>query len=264
MRPLASRFLLWRFPAAVAVAATIVFAAGFWLALRGASGAPLGAPPGSPPPATKPTLPTSGRILLVLGDSLARGTGGESGRGFAREVLEGLKRRGAAEIANLAVNGAESDEVRELVSHENVRTLAANAGWILVSAGGNDLSHAVPRAADGPAAPVESVTRARDRFAGNLREILDALRAANPRAPIRVLGLYDPFEGPDPAARLGASVVARWNGVAQEVTLEYPDVVLVATFDLFEGRPDRLALDHFHPNREGYSAIAARVLQTIP
>ena len=264
MRPLASRVLLWRLPATIAVIATLVFGAGFWLALRSASGTPLGTPPGPPRAATTATLPASGRILLVLGDSLARGTGDETGRGFAREVLDGLKRRGPAELANLAVNGAESDEVRELVSHENVRTLAANAGWILVSVGGNDLSHAVPRAADGPATPIESVTRARDRFTSNLREILDTLREANPRAPIRVLGLYDPFEGSDAGARLGASVIARWNAVSEETALQYPGVVLVPTFDLFQGRADRLALDHFHPNREGYAAIATRVLQTLP
>ena len=264
MRPPASRWLLWRLPAAVAVAATLLFGTGFWLALRGARGAPLGTAPGPPRPPRAATIPASGRLLLVLGDSLARGTGDETGRGFAREVLDGLRKRGPAEIANLAVNGAESDEVRELVTHENVRALAASAGWILVSVGGNDLSHAVPRAADGPAAPVETVARARDRFAANLREILDTLRDANPRAPIRVLGLYDPFEGTDVTARLGASVILRWNAVAEETALALPEVTLVPTFDLFQGRPDRLAVDRFHPNRDGYSAIATRVLQTLP
>ncbi|MGH9368666.1 MAG: GDSL-type esterase/lipase family protein, partial [Thermoanaerobaculia bacterium] len=63
--------------------------------------------------------------------------------------------------------------------------------------------------------------------------------------------------------RLGASVILGWNSLVQETALAYPDVVVVPVFDLFERRPDRLALDHFHPNRAGYAAIAARILQGI-
>ena len=70
-----SRLWLWRLPAAIAVLAVILFAAGFVLALRGSLGEPIGEPPA--PPVSKPALvKTPGRrILLVLGDSLARGTG---------------------------------------------------------------------------------------------------------------------------------------------------------------------------------------------
>jgi lysophospholipase L1-like esterase len=258
-----SRFWLWRLPAAVAVAATLLFAGGFWLALRGSVGKPLGEVPSAPRSAALPAPGKARKLLLVLGDSLAKGTGDESGRGFATDVLDALRKRGPVEIGNLAVNGAESAEVRELVGQENVRSLAATADWILLSVGGNDLSHAVP--GDGsPAAPVESVARAREDFASNLRAILSALRAASPSAPIRVLGLYDPFEQRGAPSRLGASVILGWNALLQETALAYPDVLIVPTFDLFEYRQDRLALDHFHPNRAGYSAIAARVLQGIP
>ncbi|MGH9369586.1 MAG: GDSL-type esterase/lipase family protein, partial [Thermoanaerobaculia bacterium] len=192
MAPVCSRFWLWRLPAVVGVLATLLFAAGFWLALRGSVGKPLGAAPPPPRAAPLPAGGPSGRLLLVLGDSLARGTGDESGRGFSTDVLEALRKRGPAQIANLAVNGAESAEVRELVEKANVRSLAASASWILLSVGGNDLSHAVPRGGGSPAAPLESVAAARDRYASNLRAILSSLREASPSAPVRVLGLYAP------------------------------------------------------------------------
>ena len=260
-----SRFWLWRLPAFVGVAATILFAAGFVLALRGAAGRPLGAPPPEARASTLPPPRVDGRLLLVLGDSLARGTGDESGRGFAADVLDALRKRGPVEIANLGINGAESDEVRDLSEKANVRSLAARADWILVSVGGNDLSHAVPRA-DGSArapSPLADVARARDAYAENLRAILKGLREANPAAPIRLLALYDPFESVTSSTRLGKSVILNWNAVAQETALSFPNVVAVPTFDLFEGREDRLAIDHFHPNRAGYGLIAARFLQTI-
>jgi len=260
-----SRFWLWRLPAAVAVVATLVFAAGFALALRGASGRPIGVAPPAPERAALPTPRAGGRLLLVLGDSLARGTGDETGRGFAREVFEDLKKRGPVEIANLAVNGAESDDVRELVESANVQSLAARADWILLSIGGNDLSHSVPRldGSDAGVSPAEAITRAKEKYASNLRAILTKVREANPTAPIRVLGLYDPFESRESKNRVGESVILGWNSVIQETALGFPKVLVVPTFDLFEGREDRLALDHFHPNRAGYALITARVLQTF-
>ncbi|HEY6050326.1 MAG TPA: GDSL-type esterase/lipase family protein, partial [Thermoanaerobaculia bacterium] len=189
-----SRFWLWKVTGLVATAATLLFAGGFALALRGRLGNPIGAPP--PPPRSPAAIakPAGKRLVLVLGDSLARGTGDETGRGFAADVLDFVRRRGPAELANLSVNGAESPEVVELVGGANVSSLAASADLILLSIGGNDLSHAVPRGPDPSAGAraVEDVAAARARYAQNLRVAITALRAANATAPILVVGLYDP------------------------------------------------------------------------
>ena len=264
MPPVRSRILLWFFPALVGTAAGLLFAGGFWTGLRGSSGRPLGNP--APPPVSPSPLarPAGRRLLLVLGDSLARGTGDESGRGFAVDVLDFLRKSGKTDIANLAVNGAESSDVRQVVEDANVRTLAASATIILVSAGGNDLSHAIPRTGAPTPAAVEAIRQARSRYTANLREILTRLREVNPTAPIRVLGIYNPFEGDSVAARAGASVILGWNAGIQETALAFSDAAVVPTFDLFAGRPDRLALDRFHPNRQGYAAIAVRIEQLLP
>lgn len=259
-----SRLLLWRLPLAIAVAATLLFAGGFWVALRGALGKPIGAPP---PPAQTPRAigkVAGKRLLLVLGDSLARGTGDESGRGFALDVLDAMKKRGPVEIANLSVNGAESAEVRELTTSANVRSLAASADLILLSVGGNDLSHSAPRGSEAPVRAIEDIGAARSRFAENLRSILGSLRQANADAPILLLGLYDPFGPAGPGGRVGGSVILRWNDVIAETALSTPKTTTVPVFDLFEGRGDRLATDRFHPNRRGYAAIALRMTQLLP
>ena len=258
-----SRFWLWRMPAAIGGLAVLLFAAGFVLALRGSGGGPLGgAPP--PPSARAPVRRAGERLILVLGDSLARGTGDESGRGYAGDVLEIVRRRGPARLANLAVNGAESGDVVEVVSQPSVQALVSSADVILLSAGGNDLSHAVPSAGGDPAAGLRVVSETRLRFAANLRRVLQTLRRANGRAPIFVLALYDPFGDPGPRGRIGASVILSWNALVEETALAFPGVHIVPTFDLFQGRPDRLAPDRFHPNRGGYEAIAQRVAQILP
>ncbi|MEO8191448.1 MAG: GDSL-type esterase/lipase family protein [Acidobacteriota bacterium] len=259
-----SRFWLWRLPGVIAAGATILFAAGFWLALRGALGNPIGSPPPAPEAPRAAARNSSKRMLLVLGDSLARGTGDESGRGFGSDVLDVMKKRGPAEIANLSVNGAESAELRDLVAGANVRSLAAAADVIVISIGGNDLSHAVPRGPDIGTRVIEDISTARRRYAENIRAVLTNLRRANPSVPILVLGLYDPFGGSGPGGRMGASVILGWNTLIEEMALSFPSTLFVPAFDLFEGRTDRLAADRFHPNRRGYAAIATRMAQLLP
>ena len=260
-----SRFWLWTAPLAVGTCAALVLASGFVLALRGSLGEPIGEPP-PPPKESLAVAPRDGTYrILVVGDSLARGTGDESGKGFAVDVLDAAKKRGPAEMTNLGVNGMESPEVRALVETGNVRALAAGADLILVSAGGNDLSHGATRGSTSPSDMAGAVADARGRYLENLRAILETLRAANPKAPIVVLGLYDPFGGAQSGAgRLGSSVILQWNTLLSETALAYPNVFVVPTFDLFQGRPDRLAADRYHPNRAGYAEIARRILQVVP
>lgn len=257
-----SRLWLWHVPATLAALAAALFAGGLWLAIRGTAGAHLGEPPPTPA-AREAAKPAGRRVVLVLGDSLSRGTGDATGLGYAAEVVAFLRRRGPVESVNLAVAGAESGDLRRLVESANVRSLAASADFILLSIGGNDLSHSLA-GAGAPGDALSAISGARKGFATNLRAILETLRSASPSAPIRVLGLYQPFSGPGRETRVGASVILGWNAVLGETALGYPDVQTVPIFDLFQDRADRLAADRFHPSREGYRLIAARIVQTLP
>lgn len=258
-----SRFWLWTAPLAVGIAAALLFGTGFVLALRGATGQPLGEPPAPKPMATPAAAAKDGVFrILVVGDSLAKGTGDETGKGFAVNVLEAFRKKGPAEITNLAVNGMESPEVLSLVESANVRALAAGARLILVSVGGNDLSHRFTRGA-APTDIADAVAESRGRYVQNLRAMLAALREANPSARICVLGLYDPFGGEKGSGRVGASVILQWNMLIMETALSFPGVTVVPTFDLFQGRPDRLGADHYHPNAQAYEEIARRMLQVV-
>jgi lysophospholipase L1-like esterase len=257
-----SRLVLWYLPATLAAIAGGLLAVGFALAIRGTTGAPLGEPPPAPvraAPAKKP----GNRLVLVLGDSLSHGTGDPSGRGYATDVVQFLRRTGPVEAANLAVAGAESSDVLALVGGANVKSLAASADLILLSVGGNDLSHSFGRAG-APAEALTAVTTSRAQFTRNLRTIMEELRGANPSAPIRVLGLYQPFSGEGREVRIGASMILSWNSMIAETALGFPNVAAIPAFDLFQGRADRLAADQFHPNRDGYRAIADRVIQSLP
>ena len=72
------RFFLWHLPLATALIATAIFAAGFYSFLRGDIGERV-APPSNP---IRAAAPTNKIAPLILGDSLARGQGDDTGLGI--------------------------------------------------------------------------------------------------------------------------------------------------------------------------------------
>ena len=240
--------------AAVPLAAVLVW--GFVEALAPPAGDAVPAPA---PAAVRPKRPGQ-YLLLAVGDSLARGTGAGPGAGFVDDVAAGLRSgKPGFRVENLAVEGLESAGLREILSHPEARTLAAAADAILVSIGGNDLSHGIGRAAG--ESPIAALAGARRTFEANLESILGDLRRLNPTAPIALLLPYDPFTQGEIAA-VGAGVILDWDAAAAKIAVAH-DVRAVPTFDLFERRPDRLSGDKFHPNAEGYRLIAERIRQVL-
>lgn len=248
------RILRWTLPAGLALATALVFATGFTLALRGGVGEPVGAEASG---VAETPNPASGKpLILIVGDSLARGTGDASGRGLGGNLDEMLARDGVdPEVVNLAVNGARTDDLMEKIERPNIRDLAGRAAAIVVSIGGNDLfgisTRQEGRFTPDPGDPRESFGEVLDRVETTLR----ALRAASPEARIYLLGLYDPF-----AARGDevASYVAAWNSALVDRFGDDPRITVVQTADLFVG-VDRLSADRFHPNQDAYERIARRI-----
>jgi lysophospholipase L1-like esterase len=196
-------------------------------------------------------------LVVAVGDSLTRGAG--EGPGYAADVAEHLKStHPRSRLENLAVDGLESGGLKEVVSHPYALSLLSSARVILLSIGGNDLSHAIPREVRNLP---EEIVRSRGRLEENLEDILKTLRSANPSARIVMLGLYNPFSSSDSGAAASA-VVVDWNASIEKIALRHR-VQTVPIFDLFEGRPDRLSPDRFHPNRRGYELIADRVMQAL-
>ena len=251
------RLLDWYLPAGLAVAAAAVLTTGFGLALTGRFGQPL-----APVQARAAAAPRSGAYHIVaLGDSITDGTGDPIGRGYASRVNEALRKsRRVVLFTNLAVGGAETDDVLNVMKKGEAARQIAEADLILLSAGGNDLSHSLRSLSGEPdREPELALGRAKE----NLVAILARLRAAAPNASIRLLGLYNPFEinaGDAPRAR---AQLHEWNVAIEQATYPYDDVLVVPVADLFAGRIDRLAGDRYHPGPKGHALIADRVLSTL-
>jgi len=261
------RLLLWFLPATLGLATAGVFAAGFAAALKGRLGEPVdpSAPPvPAPAPAAAAATGSGAFRIVALGDSLTRGAGDAAGGGgYPERVAAALRKEGrTVAVENLGVDGIETKDLLRKVEEPDVQRRLASAQVILLSIGGNDLSHSIRGAALPGETPADPTAAALATASLNLQRILSAVRAANGSSPIRILGLYNPF--PETYDRkLAKETLLKWNVALEEASYGVPGATVVPTADLFDERPDRLSLDRFHPGANGYGEIAGRVLSTL-
>ncbi len=249
------KILYWYMPAGAALIAAAVFVHGFYSFARGDTGTPVNIAS----PRRAAAAPPAGTIApIILGDSLARGTGDQTGLGIGGSFVDDLRQRHIKtnNIVNLAINGARTGDLLQQLRSPSVRVLLAEANVIIVSIGGNDLwgdnwRNAAPR---NPELLI-------DRVLAEIGSAVASIREVNPRARIFVIGLYNPFVS-TPMGRMLTPVINEWNAKLIEKFARDPNVVVVQTADLFQWR-DRLSMDRFHPGDEGYALIARRIVDAF-
>lgn len=256
------RRILWISIFAVAIGSFIVLFAGAILALF-----ELLQPQASNllPPTSKhvasPTSPTIGRIVS-LGDSLTRGIGDDSGKGYIHLFREQIQKSTKSEVSlvNLSVSGSTSIDLRKQITQPETIELLKSAQIIPLTIGGNDLFRGSGRLEK---VDPKAAEQARITYQANLDFILKEIRKHNSKASVFVFGLYNPF-GDLAEAKQTSEFVYQWNHTAQQIIAKYDRVVFVPTYDLFQLDPKRyLFTDHFHPNKIGYQRIADRLTQLV-
>ncbi|HEX7706998.1 MAG TPA: GDSL-type esterase/lipase family protein [Thermoanaerobaculia bacterium] len=248
------RFFFWILPFTASLIAVLLFGYGFVSYLRGETGTPVDF---LPSPGTEASAPASEAVAaIILGDSLARGTGDPTGLGIAGRLDAELGRRGigsARRTYNFAVSGARTPDLLSLLDRENIRTMMRESNVIIVSIGGNDLWGGSGWRDEAPPDPDSVMNEVMSEIEKTLQEI----RETSPKSRIFFIGLYNPFVSTPMGGEMTAAV-SRWNSRLLEQFGDDPDFTLVHTSDLFSHR-DRLALDRFHPSGEGYELIARRI-----
>jgi lysophospholipase L1-like esterase len=252
------RFFLWYLPLIVALAASVVFGAGFYSFVRGDIGTPVNLTQPSMPP-VRPVTSSNTLSPIILGDSLARGTGDTAGLGIGGRLDQELRKRGvhANRTINIAVNGAKTNDLLQQIASHNVQTILAQSNVIIISIGGNDLWGGSDMRNARPVNPQGTMNGVLERFVS----VVSKVRAVNPTARIFIIGLYNPF-ATTPFGRALTPLVSQWNAKLIDRFSGDVNLVVVQTSDLFVAH-DRLSFDRFHPGDEGYALIARRIADAI-
>jgi lysophospholipase L1-like esterase len=248
----------WYAPASLGAVAAGVLAVGLGLGLSGRVGERVGP---APAVAAAPAPRADVYRIAALGDSITAGTGEGRGGGYAARLGRMLGERGRrVDVVNRAVPGAETGDVLARLREPGVRDAVARASLVVVSASGNDLTHTFRPT---PGRELGDPDVALPRVRANLRALVARLRAVNPTAPIRLVGLYNPFDVAPADEAAARAQLAVWNAAIEEAADGTAGALAVPVADLFYQRPDRLAADHYHPGPRGHELIAARVLETL-
>jgi lysophospholipase L1-like esterase len=200
--------------------------------------------------------------IIALGDSLTRGTGDESGKGYVGYVVDELqtKTKQSIHVKNLAIKGHRSAGLASQLQQVEVQRQIKQADIILMTIGGNDLFQSGEALSN---FSLERINQAKADYLQNLNTIFKTIRSLNPNAVVFYISLYNPFNDLKDA-KMTSAVVREWNFDSAEVAANYPNIIAVPTFDLFElNVNDYLYSDKFHPNKEGYKLIGERVASLI-
>ncbi|MGG3470725.1 SGNH/GDSL hydrolase family protein [Neobacillus pocheonensis] len=203
-----------------------------------------------------------GLTIVALGDSLTRGTGDETGKGYVGDLIDEIKgkTKRPVQLTNLGINGQRSDQLRKQVEQKEIQRQIQKADMVLVTIGGNDLFRGGQGLIDFNAGNIATIEK---KYLDNLKFIFEQIRKNNSNANVFFIGLYNPFIELEQGKEM-SKVVRHWNYDSAEVSAAFPKIVFVPTFDLFELKVnDYLYSDKFHPNSKGYRLIAERVASLL-
>ncbi|HEX9502431.1 MAG TPA: GDSL-type esterase/lipase family protein [Thermoanaerobaculia bacterium] len=214
-------------------------------------------------PKVKPSRPA--RLMdgvmrvVVIGDSLAHGTGDESGKGIPGNLEDEFKQRGiTADVKNYGVAGATTEDVENKLHDAAIRADLASADAIVLSAGANDVFQ-------DPEARARAI-RDRDAYAKEILErvagTVAQMRAINPDAELMLLGGYNPL--PDHPLSGGISrYIKNWDKLLNKRFESDPLIDVVKTSDIIDRAGKLSPADHFHPGAAAYREIAKRIADML-
>ncbi len=203
-----------------------------------------------------------GKVVVALGDSLTRGTGDDTGKGYIGYLVDELEEKSKEKITihNFGVKGYRSNQLLDQLKQGEIQRTIQGADYILITIGGNDLFQSGQTFLQ---MDEQQIAQAKESYLKNLASILKELRTMNDSAVIFHIGLYNPFIDLNDS-ELTTKVVRDWNYDTNQLLDQNEKFVFVPTFDLFQlSVNDYLYTDKFHPNAEGYRLIAERVASLI-
>lgn len=257
---------MWYSIFAIALVGFVVFASGFYQAIiittmvspQPSSETPITQKTGNPTPSSKNVNTIK---LLILGDSIAKGTGDEKNQGFSGYLPELFKNNTSKEIVveNAGLDGLESIGLLEQLQSQRLDKQVVDSDIILVSIGGNDVRSIL--SLNTLAKEDEFKTR-EESYLSNLKLTFKELRKTNPNSIVVFLGLYNPYEKLTSAE--DTRLLNTWNHNTQLLVEDDEKAIFIPTHDLLKFNVGKyIARDGLHPNSAGYQALSNRISKSI-
>ncbi len=199
--------------------------------------------------------------ILVMGDSLAKGTGDERGKGFAGDFADLWKAKESKPInvTNISVIGDTSSGLINIISDQQTLKYIEESRIILISIGGNEIKKftSVSTASNN-----SEVKITQEKYLKNLKTVFKTIRSKNSKCMVVFVGLYNPFGKNITADKI--NLLDNWNYETNEIVSSDSNSIFIPTYDLFKYNIDNyLAIDNFHPNGTGYDAISKRIFEAL-
>lgn len=251
----------WYGIVAIAIVSCVFIVFGFVQAVKFTTGSPV--PPAAVVSSTDSKLVKEVNTIkvLILGDSIARGTGDDKLKGIGGYLTDLIKSQTPKDIVvdNAGIDGAKTADLLLLVNSGRMDNALETADFVIISIGGNDLRE-IQRLQD--VSREASYQEKKAAYLLGLKEIIQKIRALNKNSVVIVIGLYDPTAADN--ANENANIINEWNYQTQLVVAADQKAVFVPTYDLFKLNLDRfMAADRLHPNSTGYQMISYLISKDI-
>ena len=199
--------------------------------------------------------------VLLLGDSVAKGTGDEKSKGFSGYLPDYFKNSTSKEILveNAGIDGLESIGLLEQLQSRKLEKSIVDSDFILVSIGGNDIRSILSL---NDLAREDQFKVRQDSYLGNLKQTMKAIRNTNPNSIVIFLGLYNPYEKANSVEN--TRLLNTWNYNTQQLVEEDGKAIFIPTHDLLKFNLGKyIAKDGLHPNSAGYQALSNRISKSV-
>lgn len=258
---------MWYSILTIAFAGFIVLSIGFYQAIIVTTGVNLqpsakAEVPQTTPDSTKLSSKNASTFkILLLGDSVAKGTGDEKSKGFSGYLPDYFKNSTPKDILvdNAGIDGLESIGLLEQLQSRKLEKTIVDSDFILVSIGGNDIRSILSL---NDLAKEDQFKVRLDSYLGNLKETMKVLRTTNPNSIVIFLGLYNPYE--KASSSEDTRLLNTWNYNTQQLVEEDGKGIFIPTSDLLKFNLGRyIAKDGLHPNSAGYQALSNRISKSV-
>ncbi len=250
---------LWNVIGTVAIGSSLLFVVGFGYAIKSVIYPTASGIINTPLPSMG--APDDGDyMILALGDSLTKGTGDQSSKGYIQHVTDAMKEmtEQPVRMVNFAINGYRTTQLlRDITGQTGIEAAIKQANLITFTIGGNDIFSI------GDEVDVEDSRGKLPETLDNINQIFFHLVELNPQALIYYIALYNPFIELDNGEE-SSLFVQELNYEIFKLANAFPTIHVIPTYDLFQTNTmNYLSSDRYHPNQVGYERIAARIVQTL-